>query len=470
MTSFCGLPYIDVRISFNSFIPGDLSESLSGRLVDYYIDKLTEQPSLHDKVEFEIVWSCFTFDLPEKLECLPDDKFSQSDKAALLISLRRITNAVLHPEDGLWLSDAKKIKILVERRLEIEESALSPVDRIYWLIEDAKRYGTLPFAGLARACFMGIQILHSLVNQGIFTKDDYENFMASASTISKKLSLDRSQLSKEDFLKVYGHLRPGTYDILSSRYDETPDLYFSRESQQLSTSAQAEFSLKKEQFDKMELLLREYEIQTDPIALLNVIRSAIELREFSKFEFSHNLSDALQIIGTMGEEENICLEDMAYCDIKTFQEMHGSACETGDTLRKSIKIGKKNYSEACKVSLPPIISEPEDVFRFELPESQPNFITHKRVEARVVNIDSNGNLSDAIVCIPNADPGFDWLFSYPIAGLVTEWGGANSHMAIRASERGLPAVIGAGTLLFRRWSNSERLSIDCSAQKVVVLA
>ena len=86
-----------------------------------------------------------------------------------------------------------------------------------------------------------------------------------------------------------------------------------------------------------------------------------------------------------------------------------------------------------------------------------------------MNINSNGNLSDAIVCIPNADPGFDWLFSYPIAGLVTEWGGANSHMAIRASERGLPAVIGAGTLLFQRWSNSERLSIDCSVQKVVVL-
>ena len=35
-----------------------------------------------------------------------------------------------------------------------------------------------------------------------------------------------ARLSKADFLARYGHLRPGTYDILSPRYDEAPDLYF----------------------------------------------------------------------------------------------------------------------------------------------------------------------------------------------------------------------------------------------------
>ena len=40
MTHFFGLPYIDVRVSFNSFIPVDLEENLAGKLVDYYIDKL----------------------------------------------------------------------------------------------------------------------------------------------------------------------------------------------------------------------------------------------------------------------------------------------------------------------------------------------------------------------------------------------------------------------------------------------
>ena len=29
----------------------------------------------------------------------------------------------------------------------------------------------------------------------------------------------------EDFLKKYGHLRPGTYDPLQPRYDQNPEVY-----------------------------------------------------------------------------------------------------------------------------------------------------------------------------------------------------------------------------------------------------
>ena len=60
MPHFFGLPYIDVRVSFNSFVPADLEEKLANRLVDYYIDRLLSKPNLHDKVEFEIVFSCYT--------------------------------------------------------------------------------------------------------------------------------------------------------------------------------------------------------------------------------------------------------------------------------------------------------------------------------------------------------------------------------------------------------------------------
>jgi adenylylsulfate kinase-like enzyme len=52
LVSFHGLPYIDVRVSFNSFIPRDISSDLAGRLVNYYIDRLLAEPHLHDKVEF----------------------------------------------------------------------------------------------------------------------------------------------------------------------------------------------------------------------------------------------------------------------------------------------------------------------------------------------------------------------------------------------------------------------------------
>jgi hypothetical protein len=50
------LPYIDVRVSFNSFIPRDVPSDLAARLVNYYIDRLLAEPQLHDKVEFEIIF------------------------------------------------------------------------------------------------------------------------------------------------------------------------------------------------------------------------------------------------------------------------------------------------------------------------------------------------------------------------------------------------------------------------------
>jgi phosphoenolpyruvate-protein kinase (PTS system EI component) len=75
-----------------------------------------------------------------------------------------------------------------------------------------------------------------------------------------------------------------------------------------------------------------------------------------------------------------------------------------------------------------------------------------------------------VLLIPSADPGFDWIFSRGISGLVTMFGGVNSHMAIRAGELGLPAVIGSGEQLFRRWQSARLLCIDCANRQVQAVA
>ena len=80
MVNFLGAPYIDVRVSFNSFIPSDLDDEIAGRLVDFYLDKLISHPSLHDKIEFEIVSSCFTFDLRDNLKNLENYGFQKLNK------------------------------------------------------------------------------------------------------------------------------------------------------------------------------------------------------------------------------------------------------------------------------------------------------------------------------------------------------------------------------------------------------
>jgi hypothetical protein len=470
MPHFFGLPYIDVRLSFNSFISADLDEGLAGRLVDYYIDRLLAEPTLHDKVEFEIVFSCYTLDLQERLESLSQAGFSKREREAISESLRKLTNRIVHPKEGLWRSDAAKIDTLTARREELLGAGSEPLERIYWLLEDAKRYGTLPFAGLARAGFVAVQMLKSLVAVGVFSQADYDAFLGSVSTVSRQLARDRSMLDKATFLARYGHLRPGTYDILSPRYDEAPELYFDWSQSSPAPEPVKPFALTLQQMREIAKLLEAHGLQPDPVGLFDFMQAGIELRELAKFHFTRNLSDALALIAEVGGQYGFTHEDLAYCDIAVFRELHVAATDPKKELSHAIEQGKARYDETLKVSLPPLIAKPQDVWAFEWPETAPNFITQKQITAPVVGCDAREQLAGAIVCIPNADPGFDWLFACPIAGLITAWGGANSHMAIRAGELGLPAVIGAGEVLYRRWSEAQRLYLDCAGRRVEVLA
>ncbi len=115
LVSFHGLPYIDVRVSFNSFVPRALSDGLAERLVNYYLDSLRAQPQLHDKVEFEIIFSCYTLDLPQRLSRLTEYGFSQADIDELAGGLRTLTNGIIHGDNALWRRDREKIDRLAER-------------------------------------------------------------------------------------------------------------------------------------------------------------------------------------------------------------------------------------------------------------------------------------------------------------------------------------------------------------------
>lgn len=468
---FHGLPYIDVRVSFNSFIPYDIDGGLADRLVDYYIDRLVAAPSLHDKVEFEIVFSCYSLDLPDRLKDLGDYGFSEPERQRLADSLRRLTNRIIHPKTGLWRADRDKLAVLTQRREQALDANLDPISRIYWLLEDCKRYGTLPFAGLARAGFIAVQLLKSLMKVGVFSQSDYDAFMGSISTVSGQLTRDKVQLPRATFLGKYGHLRPGTYDILSPRYDEAPDRYFDwSHSSAADPGAVAQFALRLDQMRGIAGLLTEHGLEADVVGLFEFLQAGIELREQAKFIFTRNLSDAMSLMQTVGKALGFTSEDLSFADVRVFYELHVASADVRKSLTQSIEHGKARYSETCQTWLPPLITDPAEVWAFHLSPTEPNFITQKSIVAPVVSHADIDRLSGAIVAITNADPGFDWIFLHPIAGLVTAYGGVNSHMAIRAGELGLPAVIGAGELLFSQWSSANRLAIDCAGKRVEVLS
>lgn len=470
LVNFAGQPYIDVRLSFNSFIPKDVEGGLADRLVDYYIDRLIAAPTLHDKVEFEIVFSCYTLDLPQRLQVLADAGFSEHDRNLLADSLRTLTNRIINRDNGLWRADEAKLAELIARREEIMASGLDPVSRIYWLLEDCKRYGTLPFAGLARAGFIAVQMLKSLVAVGVFTQEDYECFMNGLNTVSSQLSRDLSSLDRTSFLSRYGHLRPGTYDILSPRYDEAPDDYLGGQRSTERHAQRKPFALSLDQMRSVARLLEEHGLSSDVVGLFDFLQAGIELREYAKFVFTRNLSDALSLFREWGGRFGFSINDLSYANIGCIRELYAGADDPKVILARSIEEGRARYRETSQLWLPPLITRPEDVWAFHVPECEPNFVTQASITAAVARPEQRDRLAGAIVFISSADPGYDWLFSHPIAGLVTAYGGVNSHMAIRANELGLPAVIGAGDKLFLQWSQAQRLHIDCAGRRVEVLS
>ena len=123
------------------------------------------------------------------------------------------------------------------------------------------------------------------------------------------------------------------------------------------------------------------------------------------------------------------------------------------------------------IELPSVLFNENDFYYFERSSSQPNFVTTKSVSGPVTvwkNI-AETNVEGKIILISQADPGFDWLFGKKIAGLITKYGGANSHMAIRAAEMNVPAAIGVGDKLFDELTKVKHIHLDCQNSKIEIL-
>lgn len=478
LIDFFGLPYIDVRVSFNSFIPKHLKKELGEKLVNYYLDQLEQRPDYHDKIEFEIAFTCYTLDLPERIQCLREHGFSQEEVEEITDSLREMTKIIIDNEDGLWKKDYRKIEYLEKRYDEVCGSSMDRVSKIYWLLEDCKRYGTLPFAGLARAGFIAVQLLKSLIAKGLITEEEYQWFMSDLNTVSSIMKKDKKRLTREEFFKKYGHLRPGTYDICSKRYDEAKDIYFDWTNEwDYETEADEKeyrevFKLSLAQIGRLKEALKEHGMAMDVLDFFHFIRTAIEGREYAKFVFTKSLSEAIRLFGEIGKENNISIDDCAYSDIEIIRKMYASSMSCDKLLRKSIAEGKEKYRITKSLVLPALIFEPEDVYSFFVMDNQPNFITLKEAFGEVCELDfqqEGYDIEDKIVMIQSADPGYDWIFSRKIKGFITKFGGANSHMAIRANELSIPAVIGVGEKLYERLKSAKIVEIDSAARKVGIM-
>jgi glutamine kinase len=472
IATLIGHPYVDVRVSFNSFIPKDIPEDLSARLCDYYISQLQQKPSSHDKVEFDILFSCFFLTVDQRLQVLSEHGFSHSEIETIKKSLLKLTNKIISNDPHtVFRKDLMKIEELKRRQEKLLHSSLTPLEKIYWFIEDCNRWGTLPFAGLARAGFIAVQMLNSFVEAGLLHSEQLEAFMSSLNTIAKQMGQDQKSLNRHEFLGKYGHLRPGTYDVLSKRYDEAYDLYFGEDCK--TTRASRPFLFHKSFLQSIDKRLKTEKLCVDAKQLLNFIRCAIEGREYAKFVFTRSVSEVLQLVRSLASQYDISPEDASFIDIHALLRLYAvlDHRDLEEIIRDEISRNKQFYEITKLLRLPPLIKKARDVYEFELEAGTPNFVTLGRVQGPVLAVAEilSQTLRNKIVFIPSADPGYDWIFTKDIAGLITAYGGANSHMAIRAAELKIPAVIGAGEKNYQSWSKASIIEIDSENKQVTVI-
>ncbi len=466
MFSIFGTPYIDLRTDFNSWIPSNLSDNLSTKLVNYYLFKLKRNLHFHDKIEFNIVFTSYNFLTKSKIKELKKYKFKTKEINLISNSLHNITTNLIknYSKNIHYLNKMKSINNLIEK------NNLAPIEKINFLVKNIKKYGTFVFSTYARCGFVAKEFLDSFVELKIINKDEKNLFLSNIKTISSELNNDYNQLDKINFIKKYGHIRPNTYDILSLNYKDGYSIYFDKKTKNKFKSKNFKFSLK--QLTKIKNLLKNNKIRFTSYELIEFIKDSIKNREYSKYIFSKSIDLIFQNLKLIAKRNKIPLNDIPFISIKDILTSYNNLnyLDLKVDLEKKIELNKKNFNLNQLIKLPQIITNKNDIIYYSQFKNEPNFIGTKKTTSKVyyLKIMKKVNLDNKIVCIENADPGFDFIFQYKISGIITKFGGVNSHMSIRCSELSIPGVIGVGDR-FDKIKESTIIQIDPYNKKINII-
>ena len=475
MVNLAGSPFIDLRTDFNSFLPYGLGSSLEKKIINNYLRKLKSKTYLHDKIEFELLPTCYDLNMfSSSLNFL-----NKKTKKEYLSKLRETTNYIINPKNNLLNNEITKVSRLEKKINEINKFRISEIQKIFFLINDCKKLGTLPFSGIARIAFICTKILRSLLDRNLIDSKFVEKVYSSIPTITKKMSVDylktlNSNKFKKKFLEDYGHLRPFTYSIASKNYKEGFDRYFSSAHKKIPLKLSSNLKINNSLNIKISKMFKKEGLKINFREFVKLLQKSIEYREYSKFIFSKSINSVFENLIKFTKKLNIKREDLEYVSIKKILDSY-SVLETEKlalTLNRDIKNNKKSYEILRQIKFPDFITSSSDVYFHKIKASSGNFITNKKISGNLIYLNDIKNLNKLnkkIVIIENADPGFDFIFSYQIKGLITKYGGANSHMAIRCIELNIPAIIGIGQSGFDSISESNFIEFDCEQKSFKII-
>ena len=296
-------PYISIQYSFYSLIPAEISEKLALKLVDFYVNKLKQDTTANDKIEFEIVYTSYDFNTENRTKELLENGFTRAERNTIVEALHKLTLNTIEKHGLISMQDNEDINHLENERKRIA-SLDSETNNIHRILEDItelldaiKSLGTPQFTRQARMAFMAKSFCSSLVEAGWFTNDEIDEFMKSINTVSSKFDYDFHKfslgfMSRTEFNKIYGHLRSGTYDIRTDSYNQ---MVFRPVTEKNKNYKDKNVSKGLDE-NRLKEALTSIGFDIHPKEFNNFLVSAIEGREFFKFEFTKSLSLVIDLV------------------------------------------------------------------------------------------------------------------------------------------------------------------------------
>ncbi len=474
MYSFSGKPFIDTRLSFNSLIPQNVNNIITKKLMNYWSNLLKDKPYLHDKIEFQIIDG--SFDPQTKTKIFKEYNFlNHKEKNEYIRVLKEFTeNKIInHKIDFLQLD--KKLVKLEEERIKFVGSFLKSQSnlnkkKIFKFVNKIKDFGIIPFSIYARHAFIAKKFLNSLRLKKIISNKLHSKLLSSVGSITndfieleKKSKLSKNHRAK--FINYFYHLRPGTYDINVERNDKKILDYKINNLNEVLSKNTFVPELSKKAIVSLENFIRKNNFNLSHTILLKYCLSAIRMRENSKFVFTRSLSDLIEIIKKKGQKYKFSKNDLSKLSLNQVLNLN-----TKNKLyfRNLIKNNEENKLIDEKIKLPYLITNKNDFYVASILISKPNFVTKKIIKGNLKLLQKKrSDISNKIILIENADPGYDWIFSFNIRGLITKYGGVNSHMSIRCEELNVPAAIGVGEDNYSKIKNFSKIILNCKNEQII---
>lgn len=481
--SIGGRPYVDVRASLNSLLPGGVDETAGHRWIDDCLRRLKADPSLQDKIEFDLTVTCLSFDWPQHSRRMEACGLGPDAIRHFKTQLGGLTDRILSGTDVTIASQLAAVSRLEEFRQKLclapTQNAADAAKRIQMLIDRCDTFGLMPFSILARYAFIGMSFMRALRDGGEISAEDYERVLQSIPTVASDFTKDLAAYARgtqtiDTLIARYGHLRPNSYEVTSASYRENPEMFASGGAQGQATirrdlsDIRAVFDVRAASIAKR---LTDLGLRATPEQLVTFIADGIAGRERAKFEFMKTVDSILGATVEFGQHLGLSRDQLSFLHVSEIaryarESMSGA---TRSRLQRTIEYRRKRHQLTEALCLPDVICSAGNMLAFIQQPGRPNFVSRKRITAPIVLVENyrpDLDLGNCIVAIRAADPGFDWIFGHAIAGLVTEYGGIASHMAIRAAEFGLPAAIGCGSVIFRNLIGSAQVLLDCANQIV----